>query len=751
MRSTVTDGVPLRSLLAVLIGVWPCSLSGQEARAPITVAALSGVVLELDERSEEAPVRTLPNIAVSVIDSAGEVVTGVLTDSRGAFSLPDLAPGNYTLRVESIGYAPREIPVRVQPGTGSAPVEVHLTQEAIGLAAVVIRAEGETHRPATVLSGDELVQNLDESLASTVASEPGVNVVSMGPATEAPVIRGLTGDRILVLEDGVRVSDFAATGPDHGIAVDPVSAGRIEIVRGPSALLFGPNALGGVINVVSNSIPAAPVSGLIGSMTLRGRTVTGSRGAAGHVVFPMGGAALSLEGHGSTAGNLKTPLGEVGNSPTESYGFTAGGALFGDASSFGASHRHFRHSYGIPPDPVSGHVDGVDIEMRRDATRGRAIWNDRVGFRSIQLDLSYSWSRLKEFESPGIIGTFHESRVGGLDLLARHDRKGIFSSGALGFHLGLEDFGFAGTLRTPNTLRTTAAAFVYESVEMGPLELEASARVGLGRMRPATDDPDSPIGHVRTRSYGELSGSLGAAVDLTAGASMGVTAARVTRLPHAIELFAEGPHLAAYIFEVGNPDLEAEAGTGYDAYVGWENEWVHLDMVFFRTRFDSYIYSRDADRVSPVQLPVFQFVGEDVQLQGIEMSLEVHPVEWLEFGAVANQVLGTLTEDSEPLPLMPPTQLRTRLDLEAGAWFLGASAEFVAQQRNLGSFETPTDGYSLFDLEGGLRVSFGGRLHLVSLSLENVGDTEYRNHLSRIKHLFPGPGRNLRALYRLVF
>lgn len=725
---------------------------GAAAQEPTVLPQLSGVVLEADDRTRGAVARPVAGAAVSVVDGSGNVFAGRITDERGRYVIPGVPDGSYTIRVELIGYSPTEIPVRVAARSARLASEfvVRLTPQPIGIAGIVVTDQTEEHKPASLLAGDELAARLGETVAATLASEPGMAVSSMGPATEQPLIRGLGGDRVLVLEDGVRVSDVSGSSSDHAVALDPAAARRIEVLRGPSTLLFGPNALGGVINVVSDAIPTASVSRPFGSTTLQARSASDGWGGAGQMVFPVGDFPIRLEVTASTAGNVDTPLGPLANSQTETYGFSVGSAWFGESSLFGTAQRVYRNNYGVPGDPVRGHPNGVLIEMKRDATKTRALWNELGFLESLQLDAAYTWYRHWEIEPPDILGTFFQTRAAGLDALARHGEVGPLTKGAMGFRLGWEDFGFAGSMKTPNTGVVTAAAFAYEVVTLGRIDLEGGVRFDLARTDPGLDDPLSPIGHVRPRFFTVASGSLGAVLDL-GGGKLGATVARAFRAPAVGELYSEGPHLAAYIYEVGNPELAPELGAGLDVYAGIEGRAAHLDIAAFVTRFENYIYSSNSGRVSPVQLPVYQFVGEDAELRGFEMSMEVGGAEGGYLRANASYVRGEIVGTREPLPLMPPLQARLGVGYEENGWFLGANAEMAARQERVARFETPTDGYRTVNLDLGARISLGGALHVVSAHVLNLEDRVYRNHLSRIKHLSPGPGRALRVVYRVVF
>ena len=184
-----------------------------------------------------------------------------VTHGDGSFHIVGVAEGVYRVEIGRLGYRSQSLSVTVGPGTGF--VEIELEPSPLNLeglmvtGAITAHGVAEALRPVNVTAGEELQSRLRGTVAETLGSEPGLAVTSMGPAVSRPVIRGLSGDRVLMLEDGERVGDVSQAGSDHATAVDPSAARRIEVVRGPAALLYGSSALGGVINVIRDEIPSA--------------------------------------------------------------------------------------------------------------------------------------------------------------------------------------------------------------------------------------------------------------------------------------------------------------------------------------------------------------------------------------------------------------------------------------------------------------------------------------------------------------
>ena len=706
---------------------------------------IEGVVRDADSD------QPLAGAMVSIVAAAGMAVS----HGDGTFHVPVPGPRIYNVRVERLGY--RSVSLEVDASREEV-VVVEMEANPIPLPRVVVtgslvaRAANEVLRPTSVFAGEDLQRRLAGTLAETLSSEPGLAVSTMGPASAHPVIRGLSGDRILMLEDGERVGDQFASGPDHATAIDPSSARRIEVIRGPGAILYGSNALGGIINVVRDDVPSSVPHHLTGAFTLQGQSVSNAAGGSLNATYGLTDhIPVRVELARRTSGDLKTPVGILQNTSTDVRELSGGTSWVDDWGHAGATFRYYGNDYGIPGGFVGGHEAGVRIEMERTATRLRSLLRPRGVFETVEIDAGYTWYRHKEIEPPDILGTLFERQTVSGELLARHADWGPFSSGGVGARASWEDFGFGGALYTPNSTYSSFAVFALEEIDLNPIRLEAGLRYDWARVRPEREDRSSDIGHIRARSFGAASGSLGALAQLTRHLTVGASFARAFRTPSVNELFSEGPHLAAYAFEVGNPSLETEQGSGIDAFVRLTGDRLNAEMTVFRNAISGYVFPLETGELSRVRLPIFQFHGEDAALAGFESALEWAAVGDLTVEAVASYVRGRIEATDEPLPLIPPLQGRFAVGYAPRAWFVEAETRVAARQDRTGPFESATDGYAVFDLSAGIRITLRGRLNVITVRGENLGDTEYRNHLSRVKEIMPEAGRSISVAYRVVF
>jgi iron complex outermembrane receptor protein len=677
-------------------------------------------------------------------------------------------------------------------GGAAAPLRIEMTTAVVEITPTVVtgaisaRSATDVLSPTSVLSGEQLDRQLKGTLAATLQNEPGVSVTTLGPAAARPVIRGFSGDRVVILEDGIRPGDLSAMTPDHAVTVDPLTASRFEVVRGPMSLLYGSSALGGVVNVIRDEVPTTLPEHVEGVASVNGTSVDRGGGIGGVVNGRAGRVALRAEGSGRHAGDLRTPLGTLANTGLDTYSASAGAAYIGSRGYAGAAYRYFDNDYGVPGGFVGGHDLGVTIQMRRHTARADAELRPASGpFASVRATAGYTDYSHEEIEAGGSLGTSFAQTVGQGDVIARHKALGPATEGAVGARYQYRDIATGGTLRTPSTYDNSAAAFIVEQFGRGPLKLQAGARYDWAHYVPYKKNAGILVGGqlipTRPRTFGNVSGSLGALYDLGAtgtalrGVQLGASVSRAYRTPDFNELYSNGPHLAAFSFDVGDPNNEAETGLGVDVFARLTRERLHGEAAFFRNRMNGYLYPRNTGDIGlQGNRPKFQFTGRDALLTGAEGSLEAHLTPTLVAEGTVSYVRGTFIGAVDPLPpdsahgiytsrpgsrylpLMPPLNGHLALRYEtahaAGTnWFGGVSVRAGARQEKLGDFETPSAGYGLLDLEGGTRLLLGGRFHTVTLRVENALDQAWRNHLSRTKEVMPEAGRNVSLLYRVSF
>jgi iron complex outermembrane receptor protein len=331
-----------------------------------------------------------------------------------------------------------------------------------------------------------------------------------------------------------------------------------------------------------------------------------------------------------------------------------------------------------------------------------------------------------------------------------------------------------GSLKTPSTFDLSLAGFLVEELGTGPIRLQVGARYDWARYTPREQTTITVGGEevpVRERTFGSVSGALGALFAPREDVRLGASLSRAYRTPDFNELYADGPHLAANSYDVGDPELRQETGIGADIFARFTGEQLRVEVAAFRNELSDYIFPSSRGRVErgPQRgRPRLQYTNHDARFTGLEGDLEVSVLRrWVIHGtasAVHAEFLGQrdripvfegvdtiFVDASRYPPLIPPLHGSAGLRYDMPGRFAGAVYRWASAQERLGDFEDRTAGYGALDLNAGVRFLWHDRLHAITLRLENALDTEYRDHLSRVKSIMPEPGRNLSLLYRLIF
>lgn len=706
------------------------------------------------------------------------------THDDGTFAIHNVPAGAYALTVQRLGYSPLTRRIVVLGGD-TLTLRLEIEAAAIRLGPQVVtgtlttRAGEEVLSPTSVLSEAQLERQLTSTVAGTLQSTPGVSVSGLGAATARPVIRGLGGDRILVLEDGQRPGDLSSLSGDHAVAVDPLSAKQIEVVRGPMSLLYGSSALGGVVNVVREEIPASVPEHVHGVISTQGESALRAGTFGASVQAPLGSTlAARVEGTLRATGNTQTPVGPLRNTESRTFGGAAGLGFNTAATHAGMSYRLFGNDYGIPGGFVGGHEEGVDIKMRRHTVRGEAERHfdseRRVTARTTATFTDYAHH---EIEDGGEVGTTYRQRVTAVEMLVRHDSVGPLALGAVGVRGQFRDVVTGGSLRTPDTRDLGAAIFAVEEFGHRALRFQLGARYDHARYTPReerTINVGGTLVPVRDRTFGAFSGSAGLLYTFAPGWRLGTSASRAYRTPDFNELYTSGPHLAANAYEVGDPNLKQETGTGLDAFLRINRSAVRAELAVFRNQLDDFITSSSRGRaiLSAQGQPVFQYSNEDAVFTGAEADVEWNLTPTVAVDVTVSHVQARFTNDRAPIPVfsytgsgfdttfveasrypsfVPPTSGRVELHHDGPRLHGSIGGRFAARQDRTGDFEEPTAGYAIGFGTVGYRFIRGTQFHTITLRVDNLLDAEYREHLSRIKNIMPEPGRNVSLLYRLTY
>jgi iron complex outermembrane receptor protein len=609
------------------------------------------------------------------------------------------------------------------------------------------RSQFESFQATNVLGGQELTKEIQGTLGATIENQPGIALRSFGPGPARPVVRGLDGDRVLIVEDGLRMGDLSSQSGDHGVNINPASAARIEVVRGPATLLFGANAIGGLVNVVTNEIPTKPVKSPTGSMTLDAGTGAKEGGAAGDVTVGNGSVALHLSGSGRRAGDFRSPDGDIPNSFNRAGLAQVGVGYTSDNGYFGGSVAYDRTHYGIPfveAGETNLNPRRKIFNLRGEARNMSGIFDSFRG--------SFGVRRYNHDELDGdVVATSFTNNTSELELLAHHRPAGRMK-GSIGGTVLTRSFATEGEeVLSPAVDQKGFAGYLYEEIGASPhVQVQFGGRVEHAKFTPADVEPD--------RTFTNASGSVGLLLLPNDATTVSFSVARASRNPALEELYFHGPHAGNNAFENGNADLDSEHATGFEASVRWRGLGASGEVTYFVNRVSNFIF-RELTGDIDGDLLVTNFVQGDARLQGIESHLDVRlaPVVWVEGGL--DYVRGDLTALDKPLPRMPPLRGRAGLRVQKNAFQAGGDAVFTAKQDRIYTLdteegpvgETTTDGYNLLKLYASYSFVSGKTTSTFTARLDNATDTLYRNHLNYLKDLAPEMGRSFRVVYGVKF
>ncbi len=684
----------------------------------------------------------------------------------GEFHFFNLPGGVYTVQTFRVGYRSRRVSVSIED-TDTTRIDLKLSSSPIEVDEIVVEGQQidlltELTKADVEVSGKKLRQNLGRTIAETIEDEPGISKRTMGPAPARPVLRGMSGDRLMVIEDGERTGDLSATSSDHAVVIEPLTAERIEVIRGPEALLYGSNTLGGVINVERGYVPATLAHHTYGSLSVQGESVNQGYSGGAFLKAPLGPFSVRLDGSYRRAEDISTPQGTLENTHINTMNGSAGISLIRSWGYLGTAGSFYDSEYGIPPDPEGGHAGGVRIELDRMHLESKAELLPKLrGIRQIELRHSYTRYQHSEIEisrrlGREITGTGFDVRTQHLSATAHFDQGGKLRNGVLGFWGEFRDHSTPrGRNLTPRSKEYSGAVFIYQEASWNRFALNGALRFDAKDVNPTQHVGDTTqAGVVRSRSFRGISSSVSGIYNIGKGFSLGATAMRTFRAPGIEELFSEGPHLAVYTYEIGNADLDEEQGLGLEAFLEHKRSRGNFRLVVFRNDIDKYIFPENTGQRSRRIYSLFEyrFSGEDdALLSGVEGEFDWQLFsKWFASGTVS-YVRGELTNANRPLPRIPPLAGKLNLRYQSGQFTIGGGITAADAQNRIGPFETSTDGYAVVSLFGQYNFTGQGFYHTVSLSADNVFDTEYRKHLNWVKHVMPEPGQNIKLLYKLFF
>ncbi|HTI03858.1 MAG TPA: TonB-dependent receptor [Gemmatimonadales bacterium] len=702
-----------------------------------------------------APASPPDTVRGRVVDTAGQPVAlaiieipelsrSVTSGADGAFRIA-LAPGHYTLTVRRAGYAPavRGITVGGAPGA----IDIVLAPSAFRLEPVTVTATRGAVAPATSslpsssLSGEDLRRAQSVSLAHVVDVLPGVRAITTGSQIGKPVIRGASGPRVLVLENGSRLEDYSWSDED-GPSVETAFVRRIELIRGPASVLYGSDAVGGVVNVIPAQLPDAaggPNFTRTGfTLSAASNNIEASAGAQLEGARGNMGWRVAAIGHGS--GNLHTPAGELDNTGFSAFnGEAAAGWRWPSGSALGVRVIHYGGEFKLlEANPAPGETGGPE----RKAGDERVQITGQRPLGSWRLEAKGQLQRHSLIEvSDDSTGTESEAfnlllQTGSLDLLAHRGGATIGISG-----LGQTNDATGRVQIVPDAHTVSGAVFAFDQWTPGGGAGRWTLLAGLrADARRLSADRNDSIGTVaQDRDASAWSGNAGVVFAPAEGVALSLNVGRAWRAPTLFELFANGPHIGEARYEQGDSTLKPEVSRGVDVGLKWTGRRARLEVAAYHNRMTDFIYVIPT-AVFIDSLRVYQYRQAEAEMLGGEASLEAEIASGIVAHGRVEAVRGTNLSAHEGLPLLPPrrasvgVRLRDRFSIDVDAY---------ARPAHPNPLDIPTAGYALVHLGGGADVRLFGRAMRLDVVLRNALNKEYKSFLSRYKEFAFDPGRNL--------
>ncbi|NNK34271.1 MAG: TonB-dependent receptor [Xanthomonadales bacterium] len=675
--------------------------------------------------------------------------------------------------------------------------EEHDLEEVVVRATPLDRDVLEISQSATVLAGEDLRREVSNSIGETLTRQAGLANASFGQNVGRPVIRGLQGQRVGVLTNNMAASDASAVSQDHAVSVEPFLADQVEVLRGPSTLLYGSGSIGGVVNIVSHSIPQEiPEGGFAGRALAQVDSAADQRFAAGRL--DIGGSSFAFhadafyrrtddyeipgaaelfpedeheEGEEHGAHEEEGVTGILENSFLDNEGGTLGAGWIGERWRAGLSWTAYDSDYGIPgahhahghdEEGEEGHDEehGGDEEERVTIGLESRRWDAEVvgvdpfaGFEQLKFRFANSDYTHTEFEGDEI-GTRFDSETDDARLELRHSPWGRWS-GAFGLQYTDVDFEALGEEAfVPPSTTETGGLFWIESAEFGEWRIELGLRfestdvTALELLDHGHEDdhrdsePDS--GPVK-RSFEPFSISAGAIWHVTEDGHLTFNLSRAERAPTAQELFSFGPHVASQTFEIGDDSLREESNTHLEVGYRIHGERLSASFILYMDRFDDFIYQQNTGEEED-GFPVRLWSQQDADFLGAEVELRYdighfRSGHWWIFG-LFDTVDGEL-DSGENVPLMPPTRFGLGLDWHHKGWTANVTWIRADDHSDVAEYETPTPGYDLLNMDLAWSVPGLERSEWeLFLKGHNLLDEDIRNSTSYLKDQAPQIGRN---------
>ena len=698
---------------------------------------------------------------------------GSVSQVDGTFILDNLPHGDISLTISMIGFKEINRSLVLQENRHDLGT-IAMSRDTIKVEEIVVDAHHEL-QPKSFSSnifvvGDQYHRNLKSSLASTIEEETGLAIRSMGQGVIQPVLRGYSGDRFLLTEDGITTGDLSHTSIDHAVSMDMASYNKVRIIRGPEALLYGSNTIAGVIDISRQNDSEARFK--TASMQAVFGTESFNSGLFGNIVYyqPINykhQLRFSLLGRNSA--DQTSPIGTLQNTALTNEEVMGSYTYFGQDQRSTFSYADLTMNYGIPGSP-EGHIDGVDIALKK-STQKFDLHKDIsfMGFQTLDIDQHYIvYGHTESENNSSFPSVILDQQVFSLQAILKGPRLHI---GSLLQH---RDFQAGGFYWTPDTKELNVAIFGLIEREINKFILQLSSRAEYLSVTPEIHHGVSniDIDQVVKREFSIISAGIGIFRNWQ-NWELSLSTMLTGRTPGIEDLYSDGPHLGTYSYEIGQPNLDLEKTIGLEASSVYQTNRSKIRLTGFQNFSPNYHISSktgDCDEEfiigenhpcagadfiewgagSSGWLYKYQMQGLRSLIYGFESELYYKLTKTINLFGSVSILRGENLSGNTPLSYMPPDKFLLSTEVDLDPFLLALQVKRVSPQTRLGEFERRTEGFITAGLNGSYTIPSSRLNHKVVFQIDNIFNKEYYNHLSRIKSIVPEKGRSINIQYRIV-